>query len=57
MSALMEIQPQICPGGTMQAGLSHWTFPVHGGLLKVKFTLEQDIKTQRGRRGIALLLL
>jgi hypothetical protein len=31
--------------------------PVMGQLLKVKVTLEQTTKTQRGSRGIALLFL
>ena len=40
----------------------NWPFsqrnhPVDSHMLKVKFTLEQSIKTQRGSRGIALLFL
>ena len=50
MPALMEIQTHICPGGATQADSSHWKFPVHGGLLKVKFTLEQTTKAQRGEQ-------
>jgi len=48
--ALMEIQTQICPGGATQADLSHWRFPVHGGFLKVKITLEQASTAQRGEQ-------